>query len=375
MKSTESEAGITSIPLVDLSMATIGIFVLNYDGRHLLERCFTSVMAAAGSDANVYLVDNASIDNSVEYVKQYFPNVKIINFHRNLGFAEAYNRAVEQTQEDVLVFLNNDVEVERQWLCELVRPLTATHNDVGITGSKLLLFSDRKRVNSAGGSLLPIGGGIDLGYLKLDNAVTDQARYVGCVCGASMALKRSVFQELNGFDSDFFAYFEDTDFCWRAWLTGHKVMLIPKSRVYHRLSASWGSYLSPERAYLGQRNRLQSLVKNLETENVIVGLWLYCIFFIIRTTRYLRFRNSKSVVAMLQGILWTLHNVQSLRNKRHQVQTCRVITDNFLFRKGLMMGHLEAFREFVRIGSDRRKHSSTLPVPIIGPLDADNSAF
>jgi hypothetical protein len=330
-------------------------------------------MAAAGSDANVYLVDNASIDNSVEYIKQYFPNVKIISFDRNLGFAEAYNRAVEQTQEDVLVFLNNDVEVERQWLCELVRPLTSTRNDVGITGSKLLLFSDRKRVNSAGGSLLPIGGGIDLDFLKLDREIKHEVRYVGCVCGASMALKRSVFQELNGFDADFFAYFEDTDLCWRAWLRGHKVMLTPKSRVYHKLSASWGSYLTPERAYLGQRNRLQSLVKNLETRNVILGLSVYSVFFLIRTIRYLRFGSAKSVRATLDAVLWALLNFQPLRHKRHQIQTRRVVTDNFLIEHGLMMRYLEALREFVRIGSDRRNHSSL--EPLTSRLDADRSTF
>lgn len=351
-------------------MASVAILVLNYNGQALLESCFTSVMASAGSRANVYLVDNASTDGSVEYVEQHFPNVELIRFDRNLGFAEAYNRAVEQTQEEILVFLNNDVEVDRQWLDELVRPLSSASNDLGITGSKLLLFSDRKRVNSAGASLLPIGGGMDLDFLKLDEETQGEFRFVGSVCGASMAVRRSVFQKLGGFDADFFAYFEDVDFCWRAWLMGLRVMLTPRSRVYHKLGASWGPYLGPDRVYLGERNRLQCLAKNLETRNVFLGLSVYSAYFFIRTIRYLRFGTAKPVRAILQAVLWALHNFQYLRNKRHGIQTHRVVTDRFLFEHGLMMRYFEALQDFVRLGSDRRKYSSL--VPITKRLDAGN---
>jgi GT2 family glycosyltransferase len=284
--------------------------------------------------------------------------VKLIAFDRNLGFARAYNRAVEHVHEDTVVFLNNDVEVDKDWLTRLIEPMRSMLAEhLAICGSKLLLFFDRTRVNHAGGALLPVGGGIDIDFLRIDEAGSARSRFVGSVSGASMAMKRSIFLELGGFDEDFFSYFEDTDLCWRAWLAGYRVLLVPESRIYHKLGASWGSYLNPERLYLGERNRLQCLLKNLEVHNVFLGIFVSFSYSVLRTIRFLRLGDARPVFASLRAHWWQLRNIQKIAAKRRWVQRHRLVPDSFLLRHGLMTSYLAGLREFMRMTSDRGKYA------------------
>jgi GT2 family glycosyltransferase len=216
----------------------VAILVLNYNGRVHLAACLSSVLAQIGSEDQVYLVDNGSIDGSVEFVRRYYPVVRVIRFEGNLGFAEAYNRPVASVEEELVVFLNNDVEVEDDWLAELRSELEISTKRLAACGSKILLYYERTVVNHAGGKLTPIGTGIDLDLMKPDKQETYRRRFVGCVSGTSMIMPRLVFLELGGFDTDFFAYFEDVDLCWRAWLAGCRIAYRPTSRVYDKLSAT-----------------------------------------------------------------------------------------------------------------------------------------
>jgi GT2 family glycosyltransferase len=342
-------------------MVTVAILVLNFNGRALLENCFASVMAWVGTRANVYLVDNGSTDGSVEYTRERFSSVRVIAFNQNLGFAGAYDKAVKQVHEDIVIFLNNDVEVTKDWFELLVGPIESGSNEqLAICGSKILLFYDQKRVNHAGGILLPIGGGLDIDFLKIDQGEPTGPRFVGCVSGASMAVRRSVFLELGGFDEDFFAYFEDVDFCWRAWLAGYKVMLAPTSILYHKVGASWGSHLNPERVFMGERNRLQCLLKNLETRNVVLGLFVSTFYIALRVGIYLRLHAVESVFAIARAYWWVFRNFRQLAIKRRQVQSRRLVGDSFFFRRGLMTSYYQGLVELVRRASYRRRYSYLL---------------
>jgi GT2 family glycosyltransferase len=324
-----------------------------------------SVLREIKAGDKICLIDNGSTNGSLEYVRRHYPSIKLIRFSRNFGFAEAYNRAVKMVEEEFVVFLNNDVEVGRGWLREL-RRLTQRSPKLAAGGSKILFFKRRDLVNHAGGKLVPIGGGLDIGLLTYEKKHDSRPRPVGCVSGASMIVRREVFLRLGGFDSDFFAYFEDVDFCWRAWLNGYEVLLIPSSRVYHKLSATMGPLLTPQRLSLGERNRLQTMLKNLEWINVVNGLFVTVLYNFVRIVGFLRSHRPRAVLAILRGDLWVLHHLSKIIIKRSRVQAGRRISDVLLMRRGLMISLSEGFREFTRLAMIRTSDVSTLQ---LAPVD------
>jgi len=297
----------------------------------------------------VYLVDNGSTDGSVEFVTEHYPAVKVIRFDRNLGFAAAYNRAVASVEEELVVFLNNDTEVEQGWLAELKSGLEIPTNRLAACGSKILLYDDRSVVNHAGGMLVPIGAGIDLGLMMPDQQDAYRQRFVGCVSAASMIMPRSIFLQLGGFDAEFFAYFEDVDLCWRAWLAGYRVAYRSSSRIYHKLSATMGPFLKPERLFLGERNRLQCMLKNLGLWNLTLAVPVSCFYTLRRLLGFLRSRKPAAALAVLRGDWWVLTHLPRIVTKRRRVQQSRRISDAFLTAHGLMASFGEGLREFARL--------------------------
>ena len=297
----------------------------------------------------MYVVDNGSTDGSTQYVRQRFPAARVIRFERNLGFAEAYNRAVRAVSEELAVFLNNDVQVEENWLLELKSGFEKSTDHVAACGSKILFYHDRGLINHAGGKLVPIGGGMDIDFMKREEQKEHGRRFVGCVSGASMIVPRTVFLILGGFDPDFFVYFEDVDFCWRAWLAGYRVLFVPSSRVYHKLGATMGPFLRPERVFLGERNRLQSMLKNLELGNLVTAVFVSLVYDLSRLVGFLRSRKPMVLLAILQADWWVLRHLPQLLAKRRRVQQSRLTSDFFLVTHGLMAWFAEGFREFSRL--------------------------
>jgi GT2 family glycosyltransferase len=325
------------------------ILVLNYNGKEHLDICLKSVLAQTGPQDQLYLVDNGSTDGSVEYVKEHYPAVRHIRFERNLGFAEAYDRAVMSIKEELVVFLNNDVEVKEGWLGELKSGLDGSTDEVAACGSKILFYNARGLVNHAGGQLSPIGGGIDRDFMRHQKGEEYGKQYVGCVSGASMIVPRSVFLSLGGFDPSFFAYFEDVDFCWRAWLLGMRVLYVPSSVMYHKFSATMGPLLRPERVYLGERNRLQTMIQNLEFLNLVKSAVVSSAYVFSRLVVFLAQRRISVVLAILRGNWWVLCHLPSILLKRRRVQQSRILGDSFFMTHGLMTPLPEGFREFARL--------------------------
>jgi GT2 family glycosyltransferase len=190
---------------------SVAVLVLNHTGREHLDVCSSSVLDQVESDGHVYLVDNGSTDGSADYVTRRYPQVSVIRFENNFGFALAHNRAVALVSEPNVLFLSNDVEVGEHWLAPLKRALKRS-SLMPVCGSKIMLYTNRSIINHAGGSLTITRSGIDLDFMTKEVRRTDKARRVGCVSGALMVVPRELFLDLRGFDPDFFAYFEDVDF-------------------------------------------------------------------------------------------------------------------------------------------------------------------
>ncbi len=332
------------------------ILVLNFNGKSHLKSCFESILRETRPQDSVYLVDNGSSDGSAEYVRENFPRVRLIRFDRNLGFAEAYNRASTLVNDDLLVFVNNDVEVGKNWLGALLQPFSDESKAPAVTGSKILFYHDRGLVNHGGGRLVPVGGGIDVDFLERDKGRPSKPQFAGRVSGASMSVRSSVFRELGGFDSDFFAYFEDVDFCWRAWLSGYQVIVTPESRLFHKFSATMGPLLNSKRVFLGERNRIQCMLKNLESRNIVLGLFTSFAYTFLRIFDFLRSHRYRPLLAALSGNWWNLTNLRRTIAKRRLVQRHRKIPDRFLFEHGLMISYIDGLVEFIRLASLREKY-------------------
>lgn len=227
------ELGIKEI-VSDTELPFVSIIVLNYNGKFFLSNCLSSIYQIAYPHSNFELifVDNASTDGSIEYVRENFPSTIILALEKNYGFTEGNNRGAKLAHGDFLVFLNNDTEVHRDWLYELVK-IMATDPRIGICGSKIMSMKKPGIVQYSGRCLHILGGVIPNPSINFKSGMGTSFNVVGCVQGSSFLVRKSVFKSLLGFDSSYFLYSDEVDLCQRAWISGNYVAYSSKSIVYH----------------------------------------------------------------------------------------------------------------------------------------------
>lgn len=246
-------------------MARLSVVILNWNGRRHLERYLPSVVAHTAGDAEVVVADNGSTDDSLQWLRLTHPDVRVIRLDRNYGFAGGYNRALKEVDSEYVLLLNSDVEVTAGWWQPLVGVLDK-ESDVAAVAPKLLADMERTKFEYAGAS----GGFIDyLGYpfcrgRILSNVETDSGQYddrrdIFWASGAALCCRREVFEALGGFDDDFFAHMEEIDLQWRMQLSGWRIVVEPKSVVYHLGGGTLPA--SSRKIFLNHRNNLAMLFK------------------------------------------------------------------------------------------------------------------
>jgi len=326
----------------------VAVAVLNYNGKHHLKRCFETLMKQSYTNYDVYMIDNGSSDGSIDYVRENFPWVKILALKRNYGFAEAYNKAVKILDNyEYIAFLNNDVEVDENWLLELIKTfLNDKNKNIVAVGSKILLYDQRNVINHAGGKITIIGAGIDIGLFEEDKNITSSPIETGFTCGGAMCVRRDLFLKLGGFDPDYFIFFEDVDFCWRAWLLGYKVLHVPTSIVYHKYGGTVGRRLSFERLRLTQRNRLMTMLKNVEISMLWEAILISFLYDFFRMIDFLKCKRLKEVFIISSAYWWIIKNIRKILKKRKIVQRQRVISTKYLCARGLIASLSEGLIEY-----------------------------
>jgi GT2 family glycosyltransferase len=272
-------------------MSRTAIVILNYNGAQLLTQFLPGVVANA-SGAEVIIADNASTDGSVAWVKQNFPQVKLIVLSQNYGFCGGYNRALREVQSDYYLLLNSDVEVTKGWLDHLVKVLDA-RADVAAVQPKILSYHQREKFEHAGAG----GGFIDsLGYpfcrgRIFDHVETDRGQYNDDVSvfwssGACMLIRAKSFHQFGGFDEDFFAHMEEIDLCWKLHRDNQRVTYCGESVVYH-VGAGTLAYGSPRKVYLNFRNGLYLLLRHLSVGAFITRMPLRALLDGVAAIRFL----------------------------------------------------------------------------------------
>jgi GT2 family glycosyltransferase len=250
-----------------MELPGVSILVLNFNGREHLERCFGSLegLEYPADRLEVLFLDNASSDGSVEFVAERYPEVRIVRFERNLGFAAAMNAGVAEARHDVLVFLNNDTRVLPDSLRCLVRPIV--EGRAGAAAAKIVSW-DGSEVHFAGGGTNFHGIAFQIGMGEPDREEYRRESDTLFACGAAMAIRKRLFVEAGGFDEDFFAYYEDVDLGWRLWVLGERIRYVPDAVVHHHHSATSLNVEIYKLRVLHLRNPLQMIMKNYEEEHL-----------------------------------------------------------------------------------------------------------
>jgi GT2 family glycosyltransferase len=243
----------------------VAIAILNYNGKNHLETFLPSVIQNS-DQATIYVIDNGSTDESLSFLSNKYPEIKLVKNSAKFGFAGGYNEGMKSINEELVVLLNSDVEVTKDWLIPLVEAM----NDTLIAGCqpKIKSYLDRENFEHAGAC----GGFIDKDYfpfcrgrilknVEKDTGQFDNSENVFWVSGAAFMIRNSVFKEMDGFDADFFAHMEEIDLCWRIQKSGKNFLVIPKSEVFHLGGGTLG-YESPTKLYLNFRNNLFMIIKN-----------------------------------------------------------------------------------------------------------------
>jgi riboflavin kinase/FMN adenylyltransferase len=249
------------------TLPSVAIVILNYNGVDFLKKFLPSVLKSEYENLSVHVADNGSSDTSIALLKTTFPKVKIIDLKDNHGFAQGYNLALDQVDADYLILLNSDVEVTQNWINPIIE-LMERDKTIGACQPKIKSYHNKEYFEYAGAS----GGWIDrLGYpfcrgRIFDKLEKDQGQYnttseIFWASGAAFFVRGKLFKALGGFDPDYFAHAEEIDLCWRIKRAGFKVMVKPRSVVYH-VGGGTLDYQNPRKTYLNFRNTLFTILKN-----------------------------------------------------------------------------------------------------------------
>jgi GT2 family glycosyltransferase len=243
---------------------TVSVVVLNYNGKQHLKDCFVSLRALnyPRERCELILVDNASTDNSVDFIRENFSEVRIIQNETNLGFAHGNNNGARAAAGKYVAFLNNDVYVDSTWLSEMVLAATQRSSIICV-GSKMVSW-DGKLIDFVKPLINFYGFGYQDAMGWPDHGQFDKPVPLPFACGGAMMIERQIFLESGGFDEDYFLFFEDVDVGWRMWVLGYEVVLAPKALAYHRQHATTDAVYNYRKNFLFERNALYTLVKNYE---------------------------------------------------------------------------------------------------------------
>ncbi len=326
----------------------VAVVVLNFNTQPFLARFLPTLLATDYDNMELVVVDNGSKDDSVNFLKTAFPEVKLIALNQNFGFAGGYNRALSQIDADYFVLLNSDVEVSKNWLNPLVQ-LAESDPKIGAIQPKILDFSNKTRFEYAGGS----GGYIDkYGYpfcrgrwfnkLEEDQGQYDDVCEIFWATGACFFINAKFWREMEGLDEDFFAHMEEIDLCWRLKNSGYKNMVCPQSEVYH-IGGGTLPVGNPRKTYLNFRNGLYLLCKNLHDDELVQVMLIRLLLDGLAGLKFLTEFKFREIGAILKAHYtfykslnyWLNKRKKSLSRERYPVGMYRGSMVFDFFVKGL----------------------------------------
>ncbi len=302
------------------------VVVLSYNGKELHKQFFPLLLSEAKNNYEVYLIDNASTDDTAQFVRNNFPNVKIIQLKVNKGFSNGYYEGLKQIQAKYYVLLSADFEITENWF-EPLYQLMSQHGNIAACQPKIKYFKDKTKFEYAGAG----GGFIDKwGYLfcrgriffdiEEDINQYDNNIEVFWAGGGCMFVRADIYHQIDGLDKDLYAHMEEVDLCWRMKNMGYKIAYCGSSTVYH-IGGSVISYGSPQKLFYNYRNSLILLLKNLPSKKLIYILPIRLVLDGVSGVRSLLKGNLMEVITIIKAHWSFFLNFKMWYNKRKIAKT------------------------------------------------------
>lgn len=325
----------------------ISIIIVNHNGKRWLKDCFETIYSQTYKFFEVIFIDNASTDNSVDFVSKYYPKVIIINNKYNLGFGRANNLGVKKAKGEIIFFLNNDTILEKDTLEKLL--VYKKNNNLNILGPKIL---DYKGKDVHGGNKCSIDYAGYIGYAKKTFFID----------GCALMISKKNFLYLGGFDEKYFMYSEEIDLCWRAHLFGMRVGICNNTSIKHFAGGTGGTtqYIKKGehvvpiiRRYEVEKNNLRTLLKNYHWINLLWTIPLFELQSLVESLVYFFTGNLPAFKVIWKANVWNLVNISDTLRQRRIVQKKRVVGDRKIL--SMMFFGLNKFLAFRSIGLPKFK--------------------
>lgn len=327
----------------------ISIVIANYNGENYLRTCLASLLKSSITDYEIIVIDNDSTDTSLKIVSEFQkkdPRIRKLKNRVNIGVPASRNRAISRCKGEIVVLLDNDTEVKKNSLEELIKPLL-TNENIGAAQALLIDFENRNLVQMAGGHLIPQAIWL-MGFYERSEYkdIKPKLKDTNIIAiSAALAVKKEVLDKISGYDHLLYNYTDDLDFSWRIWIAGYRVILAHKSIIYHYTKSV------ARRTNIGAnkfdiyfqlaKNSFRSILKNYETKNVIRYLPVSLFVNLARAVLVLLRRGDISaLLATLYGIWWSFKNLPNTIQSRINTQKSRKFSDEFIMKEVFANGSL-----------------------------------
>ena len=291
----------------------VSIIIPNFNGKQFLTDCLNSITKQNFSLYEVIIIDNASTDESVEYIKDNYAEFTLIQNRENLGFATAVNQGIKASNAEYVFLLNNDTELEVECVSNL---LNCIDNDETIfsVSSKMIQNQDRNLIDDAGDEYTILGFTQKVGNNKSSELYRSK-REIFSACAGAAIYRRGIFDIIGYFDENFFAYMDDVDISYRARIYGFKCVYCPDALVYHHVSATSGSKYNAFKIRLAARNNVYVPYKNMPWPQLILNLLFLLLGFLIKYLVFVKKGYGKDYIAGLKEGLTSLDKIDRIRYK------------------------------------------------------------
>ena len=326
-----------------MNLPLISVVIINWNGLRFLDGCLSSLFKQSYRSFEIIMVDNGSTDGSVQFIKNKYPHVMVLENQSNTGFAVANNQGIQAAKGKYVALLNNDTMADKDWLGNLAKKADSSSKDVGMWACKILSLYDPAIIDSVGGLVISrCGIGKGRGRNEKDASQYDREEEVFIPSACSAMYRKEMLNEIGVFDEEFFAYCEDTDLGFRARLSGWKTISVPDAIVYHYYSGTTGKH-SPIKAYLVERNHIWVALKNFPLSMLLFfplnTLWRYLVqaYAILAKKgaggRYVESFSKTSLLKIVLKAYWSaIKGLPSMLKKRHSIQSRKTVSNKDIYR-------------------------------------------